>query len=203
MPDKVDFKKELKHLYNPSKKEPVILDVPPLNYLMIDGAGSPGSQEYMDAVSTIYPVAYALKFAIKKRQEIDYGVLPLEGLWWMEDMNEFSVDRKDEWLWTSLIMQPAYVTAELVEEMIVEVREKKNPPALDKLRFENYAEGTCVQLMHIGPYSEEGPNITRMHAYAEEQGYSLHNKHHEIYIKDVRRTAPEKLKTVLRQPITK
>ena len=108
--EKVDFKKELKQLYNPSSKEVTIVDVPNMNYLMIDGEGAPSGQQYADAVQTIYPVAYAIKFAIKKAKAVDYGVLPLEGLWYMDDMTKFSVDRKDEWKWTSMIMQPKYVT---------------------------------------------------------------------------------------------
>ena len=202
MIEKIDLKRELKHLYNPPKKEPVILEIPPMNFLMIDGTGDPNTaQEYKDAVSSLYPLAYGLKFAIKKSQGIDYGVLPLEGLWWVEDMREFSVESKDDWLWTMMIMQPEYVTPELVEEIRVEVKKKKDPPLLDRIRFEAYDEGLCVQLMHIGPYADEAPNIARMHEYAIEKGYKLSGKHHEIYLKDPTRTAPGNLKTIVRQPI--
>ena len=204
MPEKIDFKKELKYLYKPSKKEPVIVEVPKMNFLMIDGRGDPNtSQEYKDAIATLYPISYALKFAVKKRQGIDYGVMPLEGLWWVEDMALFSVEDKGDWEWTAMIMQPEYVTEALFEEMLEDVRAKKNPPSIDKVRFEAYDEGTAVQLMHHGPFADEGPNIARMHAYAEEQGYELAGKHHEIYLSDFTRTAPERLKTVLRQPIRK
>jgi hypothetical protein len=204
MATKIDYKKELKTLYNPPKKEPVIVDVPAMNYLMIDGKGDPNTaQEYKDAVSTLYPVAYTIKFAVKKGMEIDFGVMPLEGLWWAPDMAKFSVEDKSDWLWTAMIMQPEHVTAELFEEAVVQTREKKNPPSIDKVRFEAYHEGTCVQLMHIGPYADEAPNIERMHAYAFEGGYKLRGKHHEIYLSDPNRTAPERLKTVIRQPVEK
>lgn len=203
MPTKIDLKKEWKHLYNPPKKEPVIVDVPPMNFLMLDGHGDPNNSPlFQDAMSTLYPLSYALKFAVKKTQEIDYAVMPPEGLWWVPDMSKFSLDRKDEWLWTLMIRQPEYVTVDLVEQIRPEVAAKKNPPLIDQVRFESYHEGASVQLMHIGPYADEAPNIARMHAFAEEQGYQLHGKHHEIYLNDANRTAPERLKTVLRQPLS-
>jgi hypothetical protein len=204
MTTKIDYKKEFKTLYNPPKKEPVIVDVPEMNFLMIDGKGDPNTaQEYKDAVSTLYPVAYTIKFAVKKGLEVDFGVMPLEGLWWVPDMEMFSMEDKDAWLWTAMIMQPEKVTFELFEEAVAQTREKKNPPVIDKIRFESYHEGLSVQLMHIGPYADEAPNIERMHAYAIGQGYELRGKHHEIYLSDPNRTAPERLKTVIRQPIGK
>ena len=202
MTEKIDLKKKFKELYNPPKKEPVILEIPEMNFLMIDGVGDPNTaQQYKDSVSALYSLAYGIKFAVKKRQEIDYGVLPLEGLWWAEDMEKFSTDKKDDWLWTMMIMQPEYVNSELVQEIREEVKQKKNPPLIEDIRFESYSEGVCVQLMHVGPYADEAPNIERMHEYAFQQGYSLVGKHHEIYLKDPTRSAPEKLLTVLRQPI--
>jgi len=202
--EKIDFKKKLKDLYNPPKKDPVILDIPEMNFLMIDGIGDPNTaQLYKDSVSALYSLSYGLKFAVKRDQGIDYGVLPLEGLWWTEDMEDFSVDRKEDWLWTMMIMQPEYITPDLVEEIREEVTRKKNPPLIDDIRFEVYSEGVCVQLMHVGPYADEAPNIVRMHEYACQQGYSLTGKHHEIYLKDPTRTAPERLLTILRQPIKK
>ena len=199
---KRDFKKELKHLYGPSKKEFSVVDVPPMNFIMIDGRGDPNSaQEYKDAVTTLYPVAYTIKFAIKEQSEVNFGVMPLEGLWWVPDMELFSVEDKDAWYWTAMIMQPELVSRELFEETCQKVKEKKDPPSLDKLRLESYHEGLCVQLMHIGPYADEAPNIARMHQLAFEQGYQLRGKHHEIYLNDPNRTAPEKLKTVIRQPL--
>jgi hypothetical protein len=199
--EKVDFKKELKTLYNPSAKEVTILDVPDMNFLMIDGEGAPTSPQYAASVEALYPVAYTLKFMIKKGQGIDYGVLPLEGLWWMDNMTEFSVERKDEWKWTSIIMQPKYVTENLFKEAVEQVQKKKAPEALDKVRFECYHEGKAAQIMHIGPFSTEGPNVMKLHEAIKASGHQLIGKHHEIYLGDPRKTAPEKLKTVLRQPM--
>jgi hypothetical protein len=198
--EKVDFKKELKQLYNPSAKEVTIIDVPDMNFLMIDGEGAPADQQYTDAVQTIYPVAYAIKFGVKKAKGVDYGVLPLEGLWWMDDMNQFSIDRKDEWKWTSMIMQPKYVTEDDFKAAIEQVK-KKNLPAIGKIRFECYREGKAAQIMHIGPFSTEGPNVQKLHDAIKASGHQLSGKHHEIYLGDPRKTAPEKLKTVLRQPM--
>ncbi len=198
--DKIDFKKELKALYNPSSKEVSIVDVPDMNFLMIDGQGAPSSQEYMDAVQTLYPLAYALKFMVKKGKGVDYGVAPLEGLWWMDNMAEFSVERKDEWKWTAMIMQPEYVSEADVKAAVEQVRKKKLP-ALEKVRFERFHEGKAAQIMHIGPYSAEAANIQKIHTAIRAGGHELSGKHHEIYIGDPRKTAPEKLKTVLRQPM--
>ncbi len=202
---KIDFKKELKGLYsNVSAKEFSIVDVPPLNYLMIDGQGYPGtSQEYQDAMQTLYPLSYTLKFMIKKKGK-DYVVMPLEGLWWAKDMEVFTdafLERKNEWLWTSMIMQPDFITQDMVDQSLREVKQKKNPPSLSKVRFEKYIEGLSVQILYFGPYSDEGPTIARMHEFAENNGYKLRGKHHEIYLSDPRRTKPERLKTIIRQPI--
>jgi hypothetical protein len=200
---KVDYKKQLKHLYQPSAKEFVVVEVPPMQFLMIDGHGDPNTaQEYQDALEALYAVAYALKFASKKMLEMDYVVPPLEGLWWAEDMDVFTASSdKSAWDWTMMIMQPEWVTQEMFEEAVAQVEKKKNPPALPGLRLETYDEGLAVQIMHIGSYDAEGPTIARMHAFIEENGYEPAGKHHEIYLSDPRRTAPEKMKTVLRQPI--
>jgi hypothetical protein len=202
---KVDFKKQLKHLYRPSPKEFVVVDVPPMQFLMIDGHGDPNTaQEYQDALEALYAVAYALKFASKKALEMDYVVPPSEGLWWAQDMDVFTASSdKSTWDWTMMIMQPEWVTQEMFEEAVAQVGKKKNPPALSRLRLETYDEGLAVQIMHIGPYAAEGPTIARMHAFIAENGYEPAGKHHEIYLSDPRRTAPEKMKTVLRQPVRK
>ena len=199
--EKIDLKKELKQLYNPSTKEVTIINVPDMNFLMVDGEGAPASPEYVASLEELYPVAYALKFKVKKDKGIDYGVMPLEGLWWMEDIAKFSVDRKDEWKWTNMIMQPKYVTEADFKTAIQQVRKKKSPTALDKVRFECYHEGKAAQIMHLGPYSTEGSNVQKIHEAIKAAGYQLSGKHHEIYLGDPRRTAPEKLKTVLRQPM--
>jgi len=202
---KIDFKKELKHLYKPSEKEVRIVDIPSMNFLMIDGVGNPNtSQEYTDAVETLYAVSYALKFIIKKGETaIDYGVMPLEGLWWVDDMAKFSIENKDVWKWTSMIMQPTYVIVDLVEQAVEQVKKKKNPSAISKLRFESFSEGLSVQIMHIGPFSAEGLTIEKIHIFAKENDYELRDKHHEIYLNDPRKIAPEKMKTIIRQPIQK
>ena len=199
---KIDFKKELKQLYNPSAREVTAVDVPAMNFLMIDGEGDPNtSPQYKAAVEALFSVSYALKFMIKKEKGVDYGVMPLEGLWWVDDMTKFSVERKDEWKWRSMIMQPKYVTADYVNVAIDSTRKKKNLLALSKLRFESFHEGAAVQIMHIGPYSAEGPNIAKMHAFIRSSGHTLSGKHHEIYLNDPRKTESAKLKTILRQPM--
>jgi len=200
---KIDYKKELKYLYRPSAKKVAIIDVPTMNFLMIDGQGDPNtSQAFQDAISVLYPLSYTLKFMVKKGEaEIDYGVLPLEGLWWADDMSSFVTGNKDKWKWTLMIMQPEFITLEMVQEAIEQVKVKKNPASLPSVRFESFEEGKAAQTMHIGPFSEEGPTIEKIHAHIEENGYQLTGRHHEIYLSDIRRAAPEKWKTVIRQPI--
>lgn len=202
---KIDYKKELKHLYKPSAKKIEIVEIPQMNFLMIDGAGDPNtSQEFQEAVEALFSVSYTLKFMVKKGElEVDYGVMPLEGLWWADDMSKFSVEDKTNWKWTVMIMQPEqYVTAELVEEAIEQATKKKGLPALPKLRFEAFTEGKAAQTLYIGPFSEEGPTIEKIHQFIEEKGCHRSGKHHEIYVSDFRRTAPERLKTIIRQAMT-
>jgi hypothetical protein len=175
-----------------------------MNFLMVDGAGNPNtSQVYTEAVEALFSLSYAIKFMVKKgKKAIDYGVMPLEGQWWADDMSKFSADNKDDWKWTLMIMQPDVVTRELVEESIEEVRKKKNLPALSKAKFKAFAEGKAAQVMHIGPFSEEGPTIQKLHTFIEEHGGRLRGKHHEIYLSDIRKAAPDKWKTIIRQPMT-
>lgn len=197
---KNDYKKELRHLYH-ATKEPVVVDVPPMNFLMIDGSGDPNTTpEYQHAVEALFSVSYAVKFKMKKTQGVDYVVMPLEGLWWADDLSAFVKDDRAHWKWTMMIMQPDVVPAEMVEEAVAEVRERKQLPALDKLRFERFHEGRAAQVMHIGPFSEEGPTIERLHDFIRERG-ELTGKHHEIYLSDVRRANPKNWKTILRQPM--
>jgi hypothetical protein len=199
---KIDFKKELKHLYNPSPKKVGVIEVSRMNFLMIDGSGDPNTaQEYKDAVEALFAVSYALKFMVKNAKGIDYGVLPLEGLWWSDDMDHFSMENKDAWKWTSMIMQPEYVTEGLVSKALEQLKKKKTLATLSKMRFESFHEGLSAQIMHIGPYSAEGPTITRLHNFIKENDYELRGKHHEVYLSDPRRSAPERLKTVIRQPM--
>ena len=200
---KLDWKKDCKELYFPPAR-PVIVDVPPVNYLMIDGHGDPNtSQVYKEAVEALFSLAYTLKFAIKKAEGVDYAVYPSEGLWWTPDMADFSTSRKQDWDWTMMIAQPEVVSGEWVERARAEALKKKGLPMLERVRFETYHEGLSAQLMHTGPYAAEGPNIARLHEFIAAQGGTLRGKHHEIYLSDFRRTAPEKLKTVIRQPMEK
>lgn len=200
---KLDLKKDLKQYYQPAAKEVVQVDVPAMNYLMIDGKGDPNTaQEYADAVEALFTVSYTLKFAVKKGAlAIDYGVMPLEGLWWADDMSKFGTGDKSNWLWTAMIAQPPFVTKVMVEQAIAEVKKKKSPAAISRLRFEPFAEGTCAQILHIGPFSAEGPTIARVHDFIHAKGSQLRGKHHEIYLSDIRKADPSKWKTVIRQPM--
>jgi len=198
---KIDFKKQLKHLYMPPKKDFTIVDVPPMNFLMADGHGDPNtSAEFQEIAEALYAMSYTLKFAAKS-QGMEYVVPLLEGLWWAEDMSAFSLGDKTKWFWTLMIMQPDWVTAERVDQARSEVARKKAPPGLSRVRFETYHEGLSVQILYVGTYADEIPTIARMHAFIEAQGYEPSGKHHEIYLGDPRRAAPDKLKTVIRQPV--
>jgi hypothetical protein len=201
---KIDFRKEYKDLYTASATRPVIVDVPELSFLMVDGVGDPNtSPDYQGAVEALYGLSYWLKFAVKKGEGgVDYAVMPLEGLWWTEDMAKFSPDRKDIWQWTAMIMQPEYVTPSLFQEALTQVAKKKNPPLLSKVRFSRFHEELGAQVMFIGPYAAEGPTIEMLHGFINTQGRRLRGKHHEIYLGDPRRSAPEKLKTIIRQPVS-
>lgn len=202
---KVDFKKEFKELYNPPK-DFVLVDVPEMKFLMVDGHGDPNTaQEYNDAVEALYAVAYKQKFISKKELGEDYVVPPLEGLWWADDMDTFTVARdKSQWDWTMMILTPGWISPEMFEDALQQVRKGKNPAMLENVRLESYHEGLSVHIMHIGSYDDEGPTLARMHnEFIPENGYVMVGKHHEIYLSDPRRVAPEKLKTVLRQPVRK
>lgn len=198
---KKDLSKELQALYFPSPREPVLVDVPPLQFAMVDGQGDPNSSKaYAEAIGVLYGVSYTAKFTAKKVKKSPWVVMPLETLWWSEDQEDFLKARKDRWSWTAMIMQPEGMTRELFEASVGQLKERKNPPGLSKVRLERFHEGHCAQMMHIGPYSGERPNIERLHTFIRDHGYKLAGKHHEIYMSDPRRTAPEKLKTVIRQP---
>lgn len=199
---KTDYKKLLSPFYS-AKAVPEVVHVPPLSYLVIDGEGDPNtSQAYKDAVSTLFSLSYTLKFMLKKQPGgPDYGVMPLEGLWWAEPMETFSVDRKDQWKWTAMIMQPELVTSELVELAKVQAAAKKELPSLHLVRYEALDEGKCVEILHKGPYSAEGPTMEQLYAYVKERGFKLRDKHHEIYLNDALRTAPQNLRTIIRQPV--
>ncbi len=183
---KIDYRKELKSIYNPSAKEAAFVEVPQMNFIMVDGVGNPStSRQYKDGVEALFAVSYALKFMVKKgKSAVDYVVMPLEGLWWADNMDDFVLSNKDNWLWTSVIMQPQYVTQGIFKEALTQVQKKKNLPVLLQLRFEAFQEGLSAQIMHIGPFATEETTIAKLHNY-KQNGYQLTGKHHEIYLSDI------------------
>jgi hypothetical protein len=198
----IDYRKKLPALYGAGRK-PEMVEVPPLSYLMIDGQGDPNvSSEYADALEALYSLAYTVKFAVKRETQLDFRVMPLEGLWWCEDMRRFSVANKHEWLWTMMILQPPEAGNEVVERSRAALTKRKQLCALGRVRHAQFEEGPCAQVLHVGPFSEEGPVIESLHAFIKEQGGQLAGKHHEIYLSDIRRAAPEKWRTIIRQPMT-
>ena len=200
---KIDFKREFRALYRPSSTGFSIVDVPELTFLMVDGHGDPNtSPRYQAAVEALFGLSYAVKFLLKAHTVTpDYGVMPLEGLWWTADITTFSLDNKADWDWTMMIMQPHWVSEDVVGAARGRVAKKNPSPVLGEVRLAPYLEGLAIQILYTGPYDDEAPTIAAMHADARAQGYALRGKHHEIYLSDPRRTAPEKLQTVLRQPI--
>lgn len=198
---KIDFKREFKELYAPAVK-PSLVDVPDMAFLMVDGHGDPNRADaYQQAVEALFTVSYTAKFIVKRTGGgVDFTVMPLEGLWWVPDMSRFTTDDKSAWDWTAMVMQPDAVTAEVIDAALEQAAAKRDLPALARLRFERFHEGPAAHVMYRGPYAEEGPTIAALHAFIAEHGYVLSGKHHEIYLGDPRRTAPEKLRTVIRQP---
>jgi hypothetical protein len=202
MREKVDYKKELNELYLTSAKSCSVINVPAMNFLMIDGSGNPNdSLAFQNAVEALFSVSYTLKFMIRKTANIDYGVMPLEGLWWCDDMASFSVENKDSWKWTLMIMQPSHVTRAIFSEAAEKVSQEKGLAVVDKISFGTYEEGKAAQILHIGPFSEEGPAVAKLHAFISDNQYQMNGKHHEIYLSDTRRGKPENWKTIIRQPI--
>ncbi len=202
MKTKVDLKKDFKHLYLPSAKDVTQVDVPAFQFLMIDGEGDPNtSARYAEAVEALFSVSYTAKFMVKKgAQQIDYAVMPLEGLWWSDDMSAFITNDRSKWRWTMMIMQPHFLEPPVIHAAIAAVKLKKALPAVDSLKLETFAEGSCAQILHVGPFSEEGPTIQRVHDFIAARA-ALSGKHHEIYLSDIRRADPRKWKTVIRQPM--
>ena len=188
--------------YAPSAKDFSLVQVPPLHYLMIDGHGDPNTAPaYMSAVEWLYSVSYPVKFMSKKELGRDYAVMPLEGLWWADDMNAFITRDKSAWSWTMMILQPDWITKVMIDAAIEKASAKLGAPP-PSLRLETLDEGLCVQIMHIGPYDAEGPVLARLHGeFLPQNGLTETGHHHEIYLSDPRKSAPEKLKTVLRQPV--
>ncbi len=197
----MDREQELKALYR-ARQTPALIDVPELGFLMIDGLGDPNtSARFQDAVQALYPVAYALKFALKRAGHPDFRVAPLEGLWSAEDMKSFAIGDKSAYQWTLMIGQPDEVTEQLMQETAAEVAKKKRLPTVLELRLERFAEGRAAQILHVGPYDAEAPTIRRLHEFIAEHGLERHGRHHEIYLGDPRRAAAERLKTIIRQPV--
>ncbi|HMA50569.1 MAG TPA: GyrI-like domain-containing protein [Magnetospirillaceae bacterium] len=198
--DKVDIKRQLKPLYAAPAGRFVLIDVPPLRYFMVDGAGDPNRvPAYRAAVEALYAVSYTLKFK-SKRAGRDYVVPPLQGLWWADDMEDFARRRKDRWQWSLMLLVPEFVGPALAEQAIAEASAKKAPPP--GLRLETLEEGRAVQTLHVGPYDEEGPLLAKLHSeFLPSQGLAETGRHHEIYLSDPRKTAPDRLKTLLRQPV--
>lgn len=207
--EKLDLKKTFKNLYAPSPKSVELVEVPEFNFVMIDGRVAAGespqaSTEFQEAMQALYGAAYTLKFMSKlsKVDPIDYAVMALEGLWWVPS-GQFDFLKKEDWLFTLMIMHPDHITAEMFQQALQQLRKKKPGPALDKLRFERFSEGLCIQVMHLGPYSQEPATLERMDAFARENNLRYRGKHHEIYLGDPRKADPATLKTVLRHPIQK
>jgi hypothetical protein len=199
--EKLDLRKELKRFYT-AKRKPEIIDVPPGKFLSYEGRGAPEGETYATAMEALYGLSYTLKFRCKGEGR-DFTVMALEGLWWWDEPAAFSLSDappRDEWNWRSMIRQPDFITGKMVEETRTQVREKRGP-AVDYVVFETFHEGLSAQILHIGPYSEEGPIGERLHTFIEEQGYRIRGRHHEIYLSDPRRSKPENIKTILRQPV--
>lgn len=197
---RLDLRKELKRYYT-AKRKPELIDVPEGRFLAILGKGDPNGREYQEATQALYGLSYTLKFDQKAKGR-DYTVMHLEGLWWVEggvfDLNDPAP--REQWRWKSMIRQPGFIAAETVEEVRPKVREKSGPQ-VDEVKLESFHEGLCAQVLHVGPYSEEGPTIQLLHGFIEESGYRPRGDHHEIYLGDPRRTKPENLKTILRHPV--
>jgi hypothetical protein len=205
--EKLDLRKQFKHLYQPSAKKVELVEVPAMQFTRLDGEIEPGaspgtSPAFKQAMEALYGISYGLKFMSKLRKEnpIDYGVMALEALWWTET-GEYDLTQPEGWKWTAMMMQPDHITSELFQEALAQLRKKKPSPALDLLRFESFTEGLCLQIMHIGPYSTEPLTIAKMDAFAAEHGYRMRGKHHEIYLGNPMLAAEEKLKTILRHPV--
>jgi hypothetical protein len=202
--EKYDYKKALKMLFNPPSKIPELITVPPMQFLSIEGHGSPNDNpEFEAAVSALYGCAYTIKFTRKKAGlEPDYSVQPLEGLWWVDEVDpaNYRTVPQSQWRWRLLMGQPDFVTLSELESAKPEILKKKGQD-VSTVRLERFDEGLCVQILYVGPYAEEYSTIALMHEWAKDQGFEIQGLHHEIYLGDPRKTAPEKLKTILRQPV--
>ena len=201
MAGKIDIKKQYKHLFAP-KREPHLVEVPRFQYLMIDGEGSPQGAAFQDAIGALYSTAYTTQFRLKAAGRADFVVPPLEALWWADDESAFEENRRDEWRWTLMLIQPDHVPEEDIADALGALDKKGKTTAVHRsMRTELLAEGRAVQCLYVGPYDSMGESIATMQAFAESSGLELAGKHHDVYLSDPRRTVPEKLKTVLRRPV--
>ncbi len=200
--DKIDFKKTLSTLYSAPTGEFASVDAPTLQFVKIDGNGDPNREPaYARAIEWLYAVSYAIKFAAKAKLRKDYVVPPLEGLWWADDPDDFVTRRKHLWRWTMMILAPDFIDRSIYEAALSKARGKLGEPP-PSLRLEPLNEGRCLQTLHIGGYDDEGPTLARLHnEIMPAKGVTFAGPHHEIYLSDARRTAPEKLRTILRQPV--
>lgn len=200
---KIDYKKELKDLYTGKKGIINIIEVPKMKYLQVHGEGDPNiDPSYKEAIEALYSIAFTIKFMCKKEDK-DFVVMPLEGLWYSENCSVFVNKEKEKWQWTMIVMMPDFVTDIMFKEAVELAKKKKDNSKIDEVFLEEYKEGLAVQTLHVGSYDEEAPVISEMHKFVTDQGYKLEGKHHEIYLSDPRKVAVEKLKTILRQPISK
>ncbi len=199
---KFELRKSLREFYNPPAGEANLVEMPAMKYVMVDGDGEPGGKSFQEAMAVLYTVACTMKFRSKRVLKKDYDMMAPEGLWWMKG-GKVDMSRRDKWRWTLMIVVPDFVSDKLFRDSVAEVRSKKNPPGLDKARLETLEERTCVQIMHIGPYASEPESVAKLEAFNKAHGYKMVGKHHEIYFGDPRRSAPSKLKTVIRHPVAK
>ncbi len=202
---KADIAEKLKELYFPSAKEPSVVRVPKINFLMVDGVGDPNKPgEFQNAIGALYGIAYTMKFMHEKGHPVrDTHVPPLEGLFWTKGRRRMALDTHKGLCWTLMLRMAPPIGKREVSAAMKALKEKKNPVGLDRARFESFAEGTCVQVMHLGPYAEEPATIERLFEFCRDHGYKVAGKHHEIYLSDPNRTRPEKLKTVIRYPVNR
>ncbi|MFC9919598.1 GyrI-like domain-containing protein [Agromyces binzhouensis] len=204
--EKYDVKRAHRELYAPSAKDFVLVDVPPMQYLAVDGHGDPNTTPaYAEAVEALFGVAYAVKFASRRTVGRDFAVAPLEGLWWADDPGAFAANDRTAWNWTMLIAQPDWIDEAAVGAAVDATRAKgRGSPSINALRLTRVTEGRSAQIMHLGPFADEAPTLARLHhEWMPQHGLAFNGPHHEIYLSDPRRTAPEKLRTVLRQPVRK
>ncbi|HYU56616.1 MAG TPA: GyrI-like domain-containing protein [Actinomycetota bacterium] len=197
---RIDPREALGELLKPPRT-PVLVTVPEMTFLMVDGTGDPNGEAFGEAVGALYGMSYTVKFAVRGDEGIDVPVMPLEALWWMADGPALDPARRGDWRWTAMIAQPTLATPAMVEAARDRVARKRPCPALEAVRLETFDEGRCAQVMHVGPYADEPATIAALHAFIAEQGLRPYGRHHEIYLGDPRRTRPDRLRTILRQPV--